>query len=131
MKATDFIPIFESKKYNVIFANYEELNIELDNADYPCLAIVPISKSVQYIADEFRKPESIVIAYVDKIDEFDSKTSDLYNLIEEKESEILTLLYPYMDKITNLQVISEINKFDAHVLFAGIAFDLDNRINIC
>jgi len=108
---------------NSYFASYEELNLTLDTATYPCAVIVPISKQVQFVSDRFKTIETVVVASLDVMP-LDFETATAYDDILKLENELLGTVYPFMDYIRNIQVLSELNKFDSNVLFAAFSFEL-------
>lgn len=115
---------------NNYFGSYEELNMILDNADYPCLVVIPVLKRISFVTDRFRIVETVVIASLDKM-EIDLTMDEIYDSIKVLEENLLKELYPFEKNIQNYQVLSELNKFDANVLFAAFSLDLINKPLSC
>ena len=110
---------------NHYFGSYEELNVILDNAQMPCIVVIPVSKTVNFIADRFKIVETVVIASLDLM-ELDFSTDAAYVSIKSLENQLLSDIFPFSDKIKSVQVLSELNKFDANVLFAALALEIIN-----
>ena len=125
MNAKELFTALSAKYANHYFGSYEELNILLDSATYPCVVVIPVSKKITFIADRFKIVETVVVASL-AIMELDFTTSAAYDSIKTLEYALLAYLYPYSREIQSVQVLSELNKFDANVLFSAFAIDLVN-----
>lgn len=118
---------FLAKKYdNHYFGSYEELNLILDNATFPCLVVVPISKTVVFQTDKFKITETVVVASLNKM-EIDNETATIYKEMQKLEKALLKELYPLADKIKSIICLSELNRFDANVLFSAFSLDIQNN----
>ena len=118
-----------SKYENHYFGSYEELNIILDNADFPCVVVVPVSKTVLFQTDQFKVTETVVVAALDKM-EVDNEMIVIYEEMQKLEKSLLSAIYPFSDKIKNIICLSELNKFDANVLFSAFSLDIQHD-SIC
>lgn len=127
MKATDILLKLREKFDTVHFATEEELSVILDSSDFPCVAVVPKSRTLVFRADQFQISENVEVVYLQKV-EFDSYSEDIYNDFAEKEKAILSVLYPFADHISNYEITQGINKYDANVFYIGVRFDLFNAL---
>jgi len=125
MNAKELFDAINSNYDESYFGSYEELDDILNNASFPCLVVIPISKQVQFIADRFKTIETVVIASLDEM-ELDTSTSDVYDSISKMEGELLEYLYPFTNQILSYQSISELNKFNSNLTFAAFSIELIN-----
>ena len=126
MNAKQLYTYLSTKYNNHYFGSYEELNIILDNATLPCIVVIPVLKQVSFIANRFKIVESVVVASLAKMD-LDFSTSAIYDVVNTLENSLLANLYPYEHEILSYQSISELNKFDAGVVFAAFSIDIVNN----
>lgn len=110
---------------NHYFGSYEELNVILDNAQYPCLLVIPVSKRLSFIADRYKVVDTVVVALASIMD-VDYNTLNIYKYTSVLEKLLLRAIYPLEKNIANYQCLSELNKFDANVVFAAFSMDLVN-----
>lgn len=125
MDAKQLFTLLQSSYTNCYFGSYEELNVILDNATFPCAVVVPVSKQVQYIADRFRVVETVVVASLTKM-ELDFQTSAIYDVIKTSEQKLLKAVYSKVSQIKSIQCLSELDKFDANVAFACFSLEIVN-----
>jgi hypothetical protein len=125
MTAKDLYTALSAKYVNHYFGSYEELNLILDGAEFPCVVVIPISKQVSFIADRFKVVETVVIASLDQM-ELDFETEQIYDEVLIKERELLANIFDFMPKIRSVQNLSELNKFDQNVIFAAMSIELVN-----
>jgi len=125
MNAKEVYNLLATKYDNHYFGSYEELNIILDSATYPCIVVIPVSKQISFVADRFRVVETIVVASL-SIMELDFSTSAIYDTVKSMEVDLMKKIYPFQNQIKSYQVLSELNKFDANVAFAAFALDIVN-----
>ena len=125
MNAKELYTALSAKYVNHYFASYEELNVILDNATYPCMVVVPVSKSITFVADRFKIVETVVVASLSKMD-LDFSTESIYDTVKGLETSLLSNIYPFSRDITSYQNLSELNKFDANVAFAAFSIDIVN-----
>jgi hypothetical protein len=125
MTAKDLYTALSAKYANHYFGSYEELNVILDSACFPCVVVIPISKQVSFIADRFKVVETVVIASLDQM-ELDFETEKIYDEVLIKERELLANIFDFMPKIRSIQNLSELNKFDQNVIFAAMSIELVN-----
>jgi hypothetical protein len=125
MTAKDLYTALSAKYLNHYFGGYEELNVILDSACFPCVVVIPISKQVSFIADRFKVVETVVIASLDQM-ELDFETEQIYDEVLIKERELLANIFDFMPKIRSVQNLSELNKFDQNVIFAAMSIELVN-----
>jgi hypothetical protein len=125
MTAKDLYTALSAKYLNHYFGGYEELNVILDSACFPCVVVIPISKQVSFIADRFKVVETVVIASLDQM-ELDFETEQIYDEVLIKERELLANIFDFMPKVRSVQNFSELNKFDQNVIFAAISIELIN-----
>lgn len=130
MNAKDLYTSLSATYPNHYFGSYEELNLILDNADFPCLVVIPVSKQVSFIADRFKLVETVVVASLERM-ELDFETTEAYDSILSMERALFNGLYPLQSKIKSMQVLSELNKFDQNVLFAALSLELINDSVSC
>lgn len=130
MRATEIKTALENYFDNVYFGTLEELSSILDSAQYPCACVIPQQKTVEFkkTANCFIEKEGVIIAYLSTMD-FQADTESIYDEVKNNELEIYKVMNPYINLITNIQCISEINKFDSNVIFSAFSFDLENEIN--
>jgi len=125
MDAKQLFTLLKVTYTNCYFGSYEELNIILDSATFPCAVVVPVSKRVQYIADRFKVVETVVIASLSKM-ELDYETSAIYDTVKSLEKKLLKAVYSKTSQIQSIQCLSELNKFDANVAFACYSLEIVN-----
>ena len=115
---------------NHYFKSYEEFEVDCNNAEYPCILVIPMpTKKIDMKADRFNMVEAIVVMYLQKM-EVDFKTIDEYDIILESENIVLSGIFPFIDQIKAIENISELCKF-SDVLSAG-AFAIEMKNNpIC
>ena len=114
---------------NHYFGSYEELNLILDNAEFPCVVVVPVSKTVLFQADQFKITERVDVAVLNKM-ELEEEMIVIYEEMQTLEKNLLNAIYPLSDKIKNIVCLSELNKFDANVLFSAFSLDVQHD-SIC
>ena len=130
MNAKDLYTAMSVNYPNHYFGSYEELNLILDNADFPCLVVIPISKQLSFIADRFKVIETVVMASLDR-SELDIDTCEVYDSVLLLERGLMDGLFDLMPKIRSIQNLSELNKFDQNVLFAAYSIELINDHTTC
>ena len=126
MNAKEIYNYLATKYDNHYFGSYEELNVILDSAAYPCVVVIPVSKQISFVADRFRIVETVVVASLSLM-ELDFSTSAIYDTVKTMEYDLMSKIYPFQKDILNYQVLSELNKFDANVAFAAFAIDIVNK----
>jgi len=126
MNAKEIYNYLATKYANHYFGSYEELNIMLDSAAYPCVVVIPVSKQITFVADRFRIVETVVVASLSLM-ELDFSTEAIYDTVKSLEVDLMSKIYPFTNNILNYQVLSELNKFDANVAFAAFAIDIVNK----
>ena len=126
MNAKEIYDYLSTKYINHYFGSYEELNVILDSATYPCVVIIPVSKQISFVADRFKIVETVVIASLSLM-ELDFSTSEIYDTVKSMEVDLMSKIYPFQKDILSYQVLSELNKFDANVAFAAFAIDIVNK----
>ena len=126
MNAKEIYNYLATKYDNHYFGSYEELNVILDSAAYPCVVVIPVSKQISFVADRFRIVETVVVASLSLM-ELDFSTSAIYDTVKIMEYDLMSKIYPFQKDILNYQVLSELNKFDANVAFAAFAIDIVNK----
>lgn len=126
MNAKEVYNLLSTKYANHYFGSYEELNVILDSASYPCVVVVPVSKQISFVADRFKIVETVVIASLSLM-ELDFSTSAIYDTVKSLEVDLMKKIYPFQKQILSYQVLSELNKFDANVAFAAFAIDIVNN----
>lgn len=126
MNAKEIYNYLATKYTNHYFGSYEELNVLLDSAAYPCVVVIPVSKQITFVADRFRIVETVVVASLSLM-ELDFSTSAIYDTVKGLEVDLMSKIYPFTNNILSYQVLSELNKFDANVAFAAFAIDVVNK----
>lgn len=126
MNAKEIYTFLSTKYTNHYFGSYEELNVILDSAAYPCVVVIPVSKQVSFKADRYKIVETVVVASLAQMD-LDFSTSAIYDSVKTLETALLKNLFTFSNTIENYQVLSELNKFDANVAFAAFAIDVVNN----
>lgn len=126
MNAKEVYNLLATKYANHYFGSYEELNVILDSAAYPCVVVVPVSKQISFVADRFKIVETVVVASLSLM-ELDFSTSAIYDTVKSLEVDLMQKIYPFQKQIVSYQVLSELNKFDANVAFAAFAIDIVNN----
>lgn len=130
MTAKDLYTSMSVLYENHYFGSYEELNLILDNAAFPCLVVIPISKQLSFIADRFKVVETVVVASLDR-SELDIDTCEVYDSVLLLERGLMDGLFDFMPKVRSIQNLSELNKFDQNVLFAAYSIELINDHTTC
>lgn len=132
MNALRLYEQLKAAKKNSYFATYEELNVVLDSADFPCFVVVPISKQISFVksAARFRIIDSCVVAMLDK-QYPDDETVEIYQRVDSMRSDVLDILASQMDDVQSMTSLDEFNKFDAGVIFAAIGIDFVDYKKTC